>query len=127
MADLPSAEPGSIAAYIQAMEDQPYVWGAVGPPAEVRTASATLPISRTVLDDVSFDLWGLFREMLRREAIYRRSMRRLKEADPEGYERLQRLIRLGEAARLDREDRERQARLCPTCGCDPEECHPYND
>ena len=106
---------------VQSQADQPYVWGAVGPPAAIEHQGAMVLISGTVLDDIVPNLWDSFREMLRREAIYRRSMRRLKVADPEGYDRLQYLLRLGTAARLDREEREAEARRCPTCGCDPQE------
>jgi hypothetical protein len=108
-------------AMVTALEyGQPYQWGKVGPPATIEHAGAVVPVSQTMLDDMSYDVWGSIREMMRRDAIRRRAMRRLKLADPAGYARLQALLRLGEAARRDREDREREARRCPTCGCDPD-------
>jgi hypothetical protein len=109
---------------LRADADESYVWGNAGP-TTVKTASAVVPVSTELLDDVlAFDFAGSLFEMMRQDAIYHRSMRRLKVADPAGYDRLKALLRLGEAARLDREDREREARRCPTCGCDPEE---HND
>jgi hypothetical protein len=122
--ERPGDKFGTILDYIRAQEDQPYVWGSAGPPAEVEHLGVMVPIHQTVLDDVIPNLWDSFREMLRRDAIRRQAMRRLLAADPEGYARLQQLLRWAEAARQDREDREREARRCPTCGCDPLECHP---
>jgi hypothetical protein len=104
---------------------QPYHWGSVGPGAlTVERTGAMVPVSAELLADAlpPIDL----AEMLRREAIHHRAMRRLKLADPTGYDRLQTLIRWAEAARQDREAREAEARRCPHCGCDPQE-HPDRD
>lgn len=112
---------GSFWDRLRAAEAEPYVWGQAGPPATIEHAGATLTISRGVLDDALPDLMEVYREAWRRDAIHRRAMRRLKVADLDAYERLLQLQRWAEAARQDRLLREREARRCPTCGCDPME------
>jgi hypothetical protein len=113
---------GDFWAAVQAAEGQPYNWGNAGPgSATIERISAMVPVSSEQLADMlpAID----FAEMWRQDAIHRRAMRRLKLADPAGYDRLQRLLRLAAAARADREDREHEARRCPTCGCDPVRDH----